>query len=98
MEKGSERFDAIDQCLEERATVLQISELSAKLNALVSRLEDLEDENRELKEQVCRCEPGSRDCPIPVDNDSASGLSYLTLEEPEVQLPILITVLPAVSG
>jgi hypothetical protein len=36
MEKGSEQFDAIEQCLEERATVLQLSELSAKLDALVS--------------------------------------------------------------
>jgi hypothetical protein len=49
MEKGSDHFDAIEQCLEERATVLQLSELSAKLDALVSRVEDLEDKNKELK-------------------------------------------------
>ena len=41
MEKGSERFDAIEQCLEERATITQFSEVTAKLDALVKRVEDL---------------------------------------------------------
>jgi hypothetical protein len=45
MEKGSEHFDTIEQCLEEQATGLQLSDLSTKLDALVSRVEDLEDEN-----------------------------------------------------
>ena len=98
MEKGSEHFDAIEQCLEERATVLQLSELSAKLDALVSRIENLEDENTELKKQVCSCERGSQEHPIPVEDDSDSGLSYTTPEESEVLLPVPITVLPAVSG
>jgi uncharacterized protein (UPF0335 family) len=56
MERGSERFDAIESCLEERATVVQLSELSFKLDKLVSRVEDLEDENKELKAQVCTCD------------------------------------------
>jgi hypothetical protein len=41
MERGSEHFNALEQCLEERATVIQLSELSGKLDALVSRVEDL---------------------------------------------------------
>jgi hypothetical protein len=96
MEKGSERFDAIEQCLEERATILQLSELLGKLDALVSRVEDLEDENQELKEKVCRCGEGSRDHPIPVEDDSDSRLSYVTPEEAAIRLPVPITVLPAV--
>ena len=98
MEKGSERFDAIEQCLEERATVLQLSELSAKLDALVSHVEDLEDENTVLKKQVCRCKQGSQDHPIKVEDGSESGLSYATPEEASIRLPVPISVLPAVSG
>jgi hypothetical protein len=98
MEKGSERFDAIEQCLEERATVLQLSELSAKLDALVSRVEDLEDENTALKKQVCRCEQGSQDHPIEVEDGSESKLSYATPEEVAICLLVPISVLPAVSG
>jgi hypothetical protein len=98
MEKGSERFDAIEQCLEDRATVLQLSELSAKLDAVVSRVEDLEDKNRELKEKVCQCIQGSWDHPIPVEDDSDSRLSYATPEEAAIRFPVPITVLPAVSG
>jgi hypothetical protein len=98
MEKGSERFDAIEQCLEERATVLQLSELSAKLDALVSHVEDLEDENTVLKKQVCRCEQGSQDHPIEVEDGSESGLSYAMPEEASIRLPVPISVLPAVSG
>ena len=96
MEKGSEHFDAIEQCLEERATVLQLSELSAKLDALVSRVEDLEDENKELKAQVCTCdkyEPRQV-----VKEESEDGLSYATPEEESICLPVPIVVLPAVSG
>jgi hypothetical protein len=98
MEKGSERFDAIEQCLEERATVLQLSELLAKLDALVSRVEDLEDENTELKKKICRCEQGSQDHLIEVEEDSNSELSYATPEETAIRLPVPISVLPAVSG
>jgi hypothetical protein len=98
MEKGSEHFNAIDQCLEERATILQLSELSAKLDALVSRVEDLEDENTELKKQVCRCTQGSKSHPIAIEEGSESGLSYATPEEEELPQTIPITVLPAVSG
>ena len=96
MEKGSERFDAIEQCLEEKATVLQLSELSAKLDALVSRVEDLEDENRELKAQVCTCD--KYEAKVVPKEESDSGLSYTTPEEESVRLPVPITVLPAVSG
>jgi hypothetical protein len=96
MEKGSERFDAIEQCLEERATVLQLSELSSKLDALVSRVEDLEDENRELKAQVCTCD--QYEAKVVPKEESDSGLSYATPEEESVRLPVPITVLPAVSG
>ena len=96
MEKGSERFDAIENCLEERATVIQLSELSAKLDALVSRVEDLEDENRELKAQVCTCD--KYEARVIPKEESDSGLSYATPEEESIRLPAPITVLPAVSG
>ena len=96
MEKGSERFDAIEQCLEERATVLQLSELSAKLDKLVSQVEDLEDENQELKEQVCTCD--KYEARVIPKEESEDGLSYATPEEESVRLPVPITVLPAVSG
>jgi hypothetical protein len=95
MEKGSERFDAIESSLEERATVLQLSELSFKLDKLVSRVEDLEDENKELKEQVCTCDKYEAKVP---KEESDSGLSYATPEEESIRLPVPITVLPAVSG
>jgi hypothetical protein len=42
MEKGAERFDTIEQCLEERATVSQLSELTAELAALKKRVEEQE--------------------------------------------------------
>ena len=42
MEKGAARFDQIEQCLEERATVNQLSELTAELAALKKRVEDQE--------------------------------------------------------
>jgi hypothetical protein len=96
MERGSERFDAIKQCLEERATVLQLSELSAKLDKLVSRVEDLEDENRELKEQVCTCD--KYEARAVVKEESDDGLSYATPEEESICLPVPIAILPAVSG
>ena len=96
MEKGSERFDAIERCLEERATVLQLSELSSKLDALVSRVEDLEDENTELKKQVCRC--ASKAPPLAEEDGSESSLSYATPEEAEAPHTVPIVVLPAVSG
>jgi hypothetical protein len=96
MEKGSERFDAIEQCLEERATVLQLSELSAKLDALVSRVEDLEDENKELKAQVCTCD--KYEARVVPKEESDDGLSYATPEEESIRLPVPIEVLPAVSG
>jgi cell division protein FtsB len=97
MERGSERFDTLEQCLEERATVIQLSKLSGKLDALVSRVEDLEDENTELKKQVCRCGE-SKVPPVAEENRSDSGLSYATPEEESIQLPVPISVLPAVSG
>jgi hypothetical protein len=96
MEKGSERFDAIEQCLEERATVIQLSELSAKLDRLVSRVEDLEDENKELKAQVCTCD--KYEARVFPKEGSDSGLSYATPEEESIRLPVPIAVLPAVSG
>ena len=96
MECGSERFDAIEQCLEERATVLQLSELSAKLDALVSRVEDLEDENQELKEQVCTCD--KYEAKVMPKEESDDGLSYTTPEEESIRLPVPIMVRPAVSG
>jgi hypothetical protein len=70
---------------------------SAKLDALVSRVEDLEDENTELKKQVCRC--GESKVPVVAKDDgSESGLSYVTPEEESTRLPVPITILPAVSG
>jgi hypothetical protein len=96
MEKGSERFDAIEQCLEERATVIQLSELSAKLDKLVSRVEDLEDENKELKAQVCTCD--KYEARVVPKEESDDGLSYATPEEESIRLPVPIAVLPAVSG
>jgi hypothetical protein len=96
MEKGSERFDAIEQCLEERATVLQLSELSLKLDKLVSRVEDLEDENKELKAQVCTCD--KYEARMLPKEESDDGLSYATPEEESIRLPVPIRVLPAVSG
>jgi hypothetical protein len=96
MEKGSERFDAIEQCLEERATVLQLSELSAKLDKLVSRVEDLEDENKELKAQVCTCD--KYEARVVEKEESDDGLSYATPEEESIRLPVPAVVLPAVSG
>jgi hypothetical protein len=65
---------------------------------MVSRVEDLENEDEELKKQVCRCERGSQDHPIEVGDGSESELSYATLDEAEVPHTVPITVLPAVSG
>ena len=95
MERGSERFDAIESCLEERATVVQLSELSFKLDKLVSRVEDLEDENKELKAQVCTCDKYEARVP---KEESDDGLSYATPEEESIRLPVPPVVLPAVSG
>ena len=49
MEKGSERFDVIEQCLEERLTMEQLSELSAKVEGLLNRVEVLEVENAQVE-------------------------------------------------
>ena len=53
--------------------MLQLSELSAKLDNLVSRVEDLEDENRELKEQVCTCD--KYEAKVIPKEESEDGLS-----------------------
>jgi hypothetical protein len=59
-------------------------------------VEDLEDENRELKAQVCTCD--KYEARVAQKEESDNGLSYATPEEAEIRLPVPITVLPAVSG
>ena len=49
MERGAECFDVIEQCLEERSTVEQLSELSAKVEGLLNRVEVLEVENTQVE-------------------------------------------------
>ena len=49
MEKGSKCFGVIEQCLEERSTVEQLSELSAKVEGLLNRVEVLEVENAQVE-------------------------------------------------
>ena len=48
LEKGLTRFNNIKRCLEERATVKQLSELSPKVDTLMNRVEVLKAENMEV--------------------------------------------------
>jgi hypothetical protein len=54
LETGALHFENMEQALEERATVAQLSELSATLAALTKRVEGLEKESTE----VGGCSPG----------------------------------------
>ena len=56
LESGASRFDNVEQALEERATIFQLSEVSETIESLSKRVAALEKENAELKESVCHCE------------------------------------------
>ena len=60
--------------------------MSAKLDALVSRVEDLEDKNKELKEQVCTCD--KYEARVMLKEESDDGLSYTTPEEESVPITL----------
>ena len=96
LESSASRFDNVEQALEERATIFQLSELSETIESLTKRVSSLEKENTFLRESVCRCdEKGTKENPIVVDSD---GVPYESAEE-DVALPTVPSqVLPAVSG
>ena len=97
LESGASRFDNMEQALEERATVFQLSELSETVESLVKRVSSLEKENSELRESRCRCEEqGSRENPIEIVD--SEGVPYELAEEDEVLPTVPSQVLPAVSG
>ena len=82
LESGASRFDNVEQALEERATILQLSELSETVESLTKRVSNLERENTVLRESVCRCDEwGTKENPIVVDSD---GVPYESAEEEEV--------------
>ena len=90
------RFDKIEQALEERATVFQLSELSETVESLVKKVSSLEKENASLRESQCRCEEGTKENPIEiVDSD---GVPFESAEEDEVLPTVPAQVLPAMSG
>ena len=84
LESGSSRFDNVEQALEERATVFQLSELSETVESLVKKVSALEKENAELREARGRCGEGSKENPIEiVDSD---GVPYESAEEEDPAL------------
>ena len=97
LESGASRFDNVEQALEERATIFQLSELSETVESLTKRVSALEKENTSLRELVCRCEEkGTKENPIEiVDSD---GVPYESAEEDEVLPTVPAQVLPAMSG
>ena len=98
LESSTIHFDNLEQALEERATIFQLSELSETIESLVKWVSALEKENSKLRELVCRCDDkGSKENPIEVE-DSNTGLSYDSTEGEEVLPTVLPQVLPTVSG
>ena len=95
LESGASRFDNVEQALEERVTVFQLSELSETIKSLTKRVSALEKENLSLKASVGQCEEGTKENPIVVDSD---GVPYESAEEDEVIPTVPPQVLPAVSG
>ena len=96
LESRASCFDDVEQALEERATIFQLSELSETIESLTKRVSVLEKENSSLRESVCRCEEkGTKENPILVDSD---GVPYESAEEDEVIPTVPPQVLPAVSG
>ena len=96
LESGASRFDNVEQALEEKASIFQLSELSETIESLTKRVSLLEKENASLRESVCRCEEqGTKENLIVVDSD---GVPYESAEEEEVLPTVPPQVLPAVSG
>ena len=73
LESGSSHFDNVEQALEERATIFQLSELSEAVESLTKRVSVLEKENSALRESVCHCGEGTKENLIIVDSD---GVPY----------------------
>ena len=60
LESGASRFDNLEQALEERATIFQLSEMSETVESLAKKVEALEKENASLREGGMRRMDGQK--------------------------------------